>query len=112
ALSVPYSGRVSFNAPSVTTTGLPHSPGHVIESGKTQTATIKVHNPGPASEDLFLDPRLPARQSFSLLSLTPDTNLDFPLPAGTIPPMCGRSSARRAHGGSISSPPRRAAAAR
>jgi Subtilase family/Peptidase inhibitor I9 len=87
ALSVPYSGRVSFDAPRVSTTGLPDSADKIIKAGKTKTATIEVHNPGPASEDLFLDPRLPDRRPFSLLALTQDTALQFPLPAGSTPPI-------------------------
>jgi hypothetical protein len=86
-LSAPYSGRVSFAAPEVKTKGLPNSASRTIAAGTTKTASIVVNNPGPASEDLFLDPRLPGRQPFSLLSLTPDTNLDFPLAAGTTPPL-------------------------
>ena len=86
-LSVPYSGKITLDAPTVNTKGLPNSASSVIPAGSSKTATITVRNDGPASEDLFLDPRLPGRQAFSLLSLTPDTNLDFPLPVGTIPPI-------------------------
>lgn len=87
ALSVDYSGHVTFAAPPVTTTGLPDSARTVIAKGDSRTATIAVRNNGPAPEDLFLDPRRRRRQSLPLLSLTPDTNLDFPLSADTTPPI-------------------------
>jgi hypothetical protein len=87
ALAVPYVGRITFDAPVVNATGLPNSASAVIRAGKSKTATIKVRNDGPASEDLFLDPRLPGRQAFSLLALTPDTNIGLPLSVDTIPPI-------------------------
>jgi hypothetical protein len=87
ALSVPYTGRITFATPRVQISGLPRSASTVIRAGRSRTATITVRNDGPASEDLFLDPRLPGRQAFSLLALTPDANIDFPLPAGTVPPI-------------------------
>ena len=62
ALSTPYSGRVTFAAPTATTSGLPNSSSTVLPAGKAVKATIKVSNDGPASEDLFLDPRLPGKQ--------------------------------------------------
>ncbi|MDQ1681573.1 MAG: hypothetical protein QOH99_114, partial [Frankiaceae bacterium] len=87
ALSVPYSGRITFDEPRVRTNGLPNSARTVIRAGRSRTATITVRNGGPASEDLFLDPRLPGRQALSLLALTPDTDIDLPLAVGAAPPI-------------------------
>jgi hypothetical protein len=87
ALAVPYNGQITLDAPRVQISGLPNSAGTVLRAGRSRTATITVRNDGPASEDLFLDPRLPGRQAFSLLALTPDTNIAFPLPAGSVPPI-------------------------
>jgi hypothetical protein len=87
ALAVPYTGTVTFDAPGVKTIGLPNSASTVIRAGARRTATIAVRNDGPASEDLFLDPRLPRSQPFSLLSLTPDRDIDLPLPVDVIPPI-------------------------
>ncbi len=86
-LSSPYSGHVSFAAPPVTITGLPNNASKRIAAGKSRTVTVTVKNNGVGVQDLFLDPRTPQRQAFSLLSITPDTNLPFPIPAGTEPPL-------------------------
>ncbi len=86
ALSTPYSGRVTFAAPTATTTGLPNSSSTVLPAGKAVKATIKVSNDGPASEDLFLDPRLPGKQDLPLLAITPDQNLALPLSPDDLPP--------------------------
>ncbi len=86
-LSSPYSGHVSFAAPPVTIEGLPNNASKRIAAGKSRTVTVTVKNNGVGVQDLFLDPRTPQRQAFSLLSLTPDTNVAFPIPGGTLPPL-------------------------
>jgi Subtilase family len=85
-LSSAYSGRVTFAAPPVTITGLPNNAGKRIAAGKSRTVTVTVKNNGVGIQDLFLDPRTPQRQAFSLLAITPDAGIEFPLPAGTTPP--------------------------
>jgi len=87
ALSAPYTGRVTFAVPTATTKGLPNSASTVLKAGKPTTATITVRNDGPASEDLFLDPRLPRREDLSLLSLVPSQNIAIPIAPGTNPPL-------------------------
>jgi hypothetical protein len=87
ALSAPYSGHVTFDAPNTKAQGLPNSASKVLPAGKPVKLTVQVKNNGPASEDLFLDPRLPGRQDFSLLSLTPTTNLRLPLSPDELPPL-------------------------
>ena len=67
ALSTPYLGTVTLQAPRAKITGLPNSPGTLIKAGTRRTATISVRNDGPATEELWLDPRLPERQTYSLL---------------------------------------------
>ncbi len=86
-LSSAYSGRVTFAAPPVTIAGLPNSASKRIAAGKSRTVTVTVKNNGIGIQDLFLDPRTPQRQAFSLLSITRDTDLDFPIPGGTLPPL-------------------------
>jgi hypothetical protein len=55
-LSAPYEGVVSFDPPDISASGLPdHSK---VRSGTPITATIRVHNDGPGTEDVFADPRL------------------------------------------------------
>jgi hypothetical protein len=87
ALSAPFSGHVTFSAPSVNTGGLPNSASTTLPAGKAAKFTLKVTNNGPASEDLFLDPRRPGRQNFPLLSVTPASNLTLPLSADNVPPI-------------------------
>ena len=85
-LSSPYSGRVTFAAPPVTITGLPNNASKRIAAGKSRTVTVTVKNNGVGVQDLFLDPRTPQRQAFSLLSLTPDIGIPLPIPRGPTPP--------------------------
>ena len=86
-LSSPYSGRVTFAVPKTTVSGLPNSASTILPRGKKVKATIKVANSGPSNQDLFLDPRLPGKQDFPLLSLTPDQNLALPLSPDELPPL-------------------------
>jgi hypothetical protein len=86
-LSSPYSGRITFASPKTTVSGLPNSSSTILPRGKPVKATIKVANSGPSNQDLFLDPRLPGKQSFPLLSLTPDQNLALPLSPDELPPL-------------------------
>jgi hypothetical protein len=81
-----YAGRVTLRPQRVKLDGLPQSEATKLPAGQPVTARITVHNPGPAAEDLFLDPRLPGRQAFSLLSTTPDQNLHLPLDVSSPPP--------------------------
>jgi hypothetical protein len=87
ALSAPYSGNVTFAAPKATAKGLSNSSSKVLPAGKPVKVTVQVANNGPASEDLFLDPRLPGRQDFPLLSLTPASNIRLPLSPTSQPPL-------------------------
>jgi hypothetical protein len=86
-LSSPYAGQITLVPPPVTITGLPTSAGERIAAGESKTVTVSIKNDGIGIQDLFLDPRTQQRQAFSLLSLTPDAGIKFPLPAGTLPPM-------------------------
>ena len=85
-LSAPYSGKVSFAAPPVATSGLPTSSSTTLPQGKTTQVRVTVSNNGPGTQDYFLDPRSTKRATFSLLPLTQATGLPFPLPGGTAPP--------------------------
>jgi hypothetical protein len=85
-LSAPYSGKVSFAAPPVATSGLPTSSSTTLPQGKATTVRVTVTNNGPGTQDYFLDPRSTKRATFSLLPLTQATGLTFPLPGGTAPP--------------------------
>ncbi len=86
ALSAPFTGHVTFGAPQTTVKGLPNSASNTLKAGKPVTATVTVRNEGPASEELFLDPRLAGRTDYSLLGLTPPTT-QIPIPPGTNPPL-------------------------
>ena len=85
-LSAPYTGKVTFAPPPVATSGLPTSSSTTLPAGKASTVRVTVTNNGPGTQDYFLDPRVPKRATFSLLSITQATGLKFPLPGGTAPP--------------------------
>ncbi len=86
-LSEPFTGTVSFTAPSVKASGLPDSPGTVLRAGQPATATISIANTGNIAKDYFADPRLNKQAAVSLLgtdtvggtSFT-QANLAVPLP--------------------------------
>jgi subtilase family protein/peptidase inhibitor I9 len=85
ALSTPYRGHIGFDSPRVRTHGVPN--GEKLKAGQPVTATISVRNPGPAIEDVFVDPRLGGTSDLALLPFS-DAN-DQPLPgafAFFVPP--------------------------
>jgi Subtilase family/Peptidase inhibitor I9 len=86
-LSAPYQGQITFAAPPVQATGLPNSASMLLPAGKPAKVTVSVDNNGVGTQDVFLDPRTPKRPAFSLLSITPDTNIALPIPSGTLPPV-------------------------
>lgn len=86
-LSAPYSGRIGFAAPPVSASNLPNSASTILPAGKTKTVTVSVRNNGAGVQDVFLDPRTPQRQAFSLLALTQDQNIALPVPSGNLPPI-------------------------
>src|SRR5205823_12600286 len=57
-LSEPFTGNVSFTAPSVSSSGIPNSSSTVLPAGQPATATITVTNTGNIQKDFFADPRL------------------------------------------------------
>ena len=60
-LSEPFTGALSFGAPSVTASGIPNSPSTVLPAGQPVTATIKVTNTGNIRKDFFADARRSGR---------------------------------------------------
>ena len=76
-LTEPFTGAISFTAPSVTSSGIPNSAGTVLPAGQPVTATITVTNTGNISKDFFADPRLNGKVAQQLLGA--DVN-DVPLP--------------------------------
>ena len=76
-LSEPFTGNVSFTAPSVTSSGIPNSPSTVLPAGQPVTATITVTNTGNIAKDYFADPRLNGKVPQQLLGN--DVN-NVPLP--------------------------------
>jgi subtilisin family serine protease len=57
-LSEAFSGKISFTAPAVTSSGIPNSASTVLPAGHPVTATITVTNNGNSEKDYFADPRL------------------------------------------------------
>jgi hypothetical protein len=88
-LTEPFTGAISFAAPSVTATGIPNSAGTVLPAGQPVTATIKVTNTGNIAKDFFADPRLNGKVPQQLLG-SDVNNVALPLsltaqPAWLVP---------------------------
>ena len=66
-LTEPFTGALSFTAPSVTSSGIPNSASTVLTAGQPVTATIKVTNTGNIAKDFFADPRLNGKVPQQLL---------------------------------------------
>jgi Subtilase family/Peptidase inhibitor I9 len=66
-LSEPFTGNISFAAPSVSSSGIPNSPSTVLPAGQPVTATITVTNTGNIQKDFFADPRLNGKVPQELL---------------------------------------------
>jgi hypothetical protein len=60
-LSEPFTGKVSFTPPAVSSSGIPNSPNTVLPGGQPVTATITVANNGNSQKDYFADARLNGR---------------------------------------------------
>jgi hypothetical protein len=76
-LSAPYRGSISFEPPSISVRGLPR--GAKVRPGQTITATVRVRNDGPGTEDVFADPRLNSSETDSVFPITPNT-VPLPIP--------------------------------
>lgn len=83
-LSEPFTGTVSFTAPSVKTLGIPNSPGTVLPAGKPVTATIAVTNTGNSTKDFFADARLNGKVAQELLGADVN-NVALPLSLAAQP---------------------------
>jgi hypothetical protein len=84
-LSEPFTGTVSFTAPSVKASGLPDSPGTVLPAGQQATATISVANTGSIAKDYFADPRLSTLAAVSLLGTDTVGGTSFTQASLTVP---------------------------
>jgi hypothetical protein len=74
-LAAPYRGAISFEPPSISVSGLPQH--EKVQPGQTITATVRVRNDGPGTEDVFADPRLNSSETDSVF---PISNPTVPLP--------------------------------
>jgi hypothetical protein len=57
-LSEPFTGTISFAALTISSSGIPSSPGTVLPAGQPRTATLSVTNTGDVRKDYFADARL------------------------------------------------------
>ena len=57
-LSEPFTGAVSFDGPTITSSGLPTKPKTVLLAGHPVTATVAITNTGSTRKDFFVDARL------------------------------------------------------
>jgi subtilisin family serine protease len=76
-LSEPFSGAISFTAPSVSSSGVPNSASTVLPAGVPVTATVTITNTGHIQKDFFADARLNGKTPQLLLGS--DVN-NVPLP--------------------------------
>jgi subtilisin family serine protease len=83
-LTEPFTGAISFTAPSVTSSGIPNSASTVLPAGQPVTATIKVTNTGNISKDFFADPRLNGKVPQQLLGADVN-NVTLPLSLSAQP---------------------------
>jgi hypothetical protein len=85
-ISEPYSGNIQLNAGGVSESsgGLPDSAHTTLAAGSTHTYQVKIHNGSVAPEDFFLDPRLTASATESLLPAVSNP-ITLPLPATGTP---------------------------
>jgi hypothetical protein len=76
-LSSPYHGVVSFDPPDVKAKGLPD--GDRLAAGRPVTATVTVHNTGPTTKEVFVDPRLDgASETDAAGTLSDSTTVTLP----------------------------------
>jgi len=83
-LSEPFTGNISFAAPSVSSSGIPNSPSTVLPAGQPVTATITVTNTGNIQKDFLADPRLNGKVPQELLGNTVN-NVPLPLSLSNVP---------------------------
>jgi subtilisin family serine protease len=80
-LTEPFTGAISFAAPTVTSSGIPNSASTVLTAGTPVTATISLTNTGNITKDFFADARLNGRVPQLLLGS--DVNA-VPLPLSLV----------------------------
>jgi len=83
-LQEPFTGTISFNAPSVDGHGIPNSPTTVLRQGKQVTATIRVTNTGNINKDYFADARLNTKTTLPLFGVGTN-NVPLPLSTSMVP---------------------------
>lgn len=84
-LSEPFTGAISFTAPAVASSGLPHSSGTVLPAGQPVTATITVTNTGNIAKDFFADPRRSGRVPLQILGTGVVNGTSYTQPQVTTP---------------------------
>ena len=82
ALSVPYTGAISFDPPQVSSSGIPNSRHVRLRAGQPVTATINVTNTGSTPKDYLADVRLDRRVPQLLAGANTNNN---PLPVSAVP---------------------------
>jgi hypothetical protein len=84
-ISEPYRGHVRFSSGvGVNSGGLPNKASTTLAPGSTHTFRVQIHNAGPGPENFFLDPRLSASGTVTLLPLLPNP-ITLPIPAIGFP---------------------------
>lgn len=84
-LSEPFTGSISFKAPSVTASGLPDSATTTLPAGQPVTATVSVADTGNIAKDYFADPRLNQQAQLNLLGTNTVGSTSFTDATLTVP---------------------------
>jgi hypothetical protein len=83
-LTEPFTGKISFTRPAVTSKGIPNSRTRVLRAGHPVKATITVTNTGNSAKDFFADPRL-AGKVLRTLAGSGVSDVSVPLPVNGRP---------------------------
>lgn len=81
-LSEPFTGAVSFDGPTITSSGLPTKGSTVLQAGQPFSATVTITNTGSVRKDFFVDPRLDGLAQQQLLGFGSSA---VPLPLSSAP---------------------------
>ena len=81
-LSELFTGAVSFDRPTITSSGLPRGSNTVLQAGQPVTATVTVTNTASVRKDFFVDPRLDGLVEQQLLGFGVSS---VPLPLSSQP---------------------------
>ena len=84
--SMPFTGRIAFDAVKISSSGLPQDPKVRLGRGLAKTFVVNVKNTGSTVESLFVDPRLASTTTVHLRTIVAHLPLTSWGPSFTVPP--------------------------